>query len=261
MSAQSLLRKKQYAGPGKLTARQALWSYHTGPSWMDAALDTLEVGGGETVLDVGCGPGRWLAELRQRGHTGRLLGLDASPGMAAAAAGQSGAATVVADAVALPVPDAGVDVALAMHMLYHVPDLPAAVRELRRVLRRGGVLLAATNGSRHIAEIRAVMDEAASRVLGEPRHFTSSFTLENGAEVLGACFDRVERQDHPATVFVPTAGPVQAYIASFGPELAGLPDPDAWDEFLVAAGELVGARVERYGRFAVSAHPGYFVCS
>src|SRR5690606_7954402 len=57
---------------------------------MDDALDVLRTSGGETVLNVGCGPGRWLAALRRRGHTGCLLGVDISPGMAAAAAERSG---------------------------------------------------------------------------------------------------------------------------------------------------------------------------
>src|SRR5690606_23749244 len=163
-----------------LRTRQRLWSYHTGRSWMDDALDTVGARGGETVLDVGCGAGRWLAALRRRGHTGRLLGVDISPGMAAAAAERTRASALVADATA--------DVALAAHMLYHTPEVPAAVAELRRVVRPGGVVLATTNGARHIAEIRAVMDEAAARVGARRRAITPSFTLENGEEILGASF-------------------------------------------------------------------------
>lgn len=45
----------------------------------------------------------------------------------------------------LPLGDGGVDVVLAMHMLYHVPDVPAPVAELRRIVKPGGTLLASTN--------------------------------------------------------------------------------------------------------------------
>jgi SAM-dependent methyltransferase len=263
MISQSLLRLRQYAGPGNLTAREALWAHYSGPSHVNECLDALDLAGTETVLDVGCGYGRYLTSLRQRGHRGRLLGLDASAGMAAAAAAAAAgdAGTVVADASALPVVDAGADAALAMHMLYHVPGLPAAVAELRRVVRPGGVLLASTNGAQHIAEIRAVMDQAAARVVGQPRIFTSSFSLENGAEVLGARFHRVERHDRLTTVVVPAAEPVLGYVASFGPELAGLPDGAPWQEFLAVVEAIVRGHVARHGAFTVTGHPGYFRCT
>ncbi len=48
-------------------------------------------------------------------------------------------ARIQADAMELPIRSASTDVAFAFHMLYHVPDIPGAVRECRRVLRLGGV--------------------------------------------------------------------------------------------------------------------------
>lgn len=50
-----------------------------------------------------------------------------------------------------------VDVALAIHMLYHVPSRKAAVRELRRVVAAGGMCIAVTNGSRHTRSLRALL--------------------------------------------------------------------------------------------------------
>lgn len=229
---------------------------------MDDALDALGATGGETVLDVGCGTGRWLAALRLRGHTGRLLGVDLSPGMAATAATRAGVPTVVADAVALPLPDAAVDVALAVHMLYHAPDLPAAVAELRRVVRPGGVVLATTNGARHIAEIRAVMDEAAARIGARRRGVTPSFTLENGRDVLGASFTRVRLHERLSTVAVPAAQPVVDYVTSFdGPRLVGLPAGTPWQDFLAEVDRIVRDHVRRHGSFTVTGHPGFFVCA
>jgi len=59
---------------------------------------------------------------------------------------------VAADVQALPLAAGSVDVALAMHMLYHVPDPRLAVAELARVLRSGGQFVAAVGGDRHLAE-------------------------------------------------------------------------------------------------------------
>jgi ubiquinone/menaquinone biosynthesis C-methylase UbiE len=68
---------------------------------------------------------------------------------------------VQADAQRLPLPDDCVDVAMAMHMLYHVPDVATAISELRRITRPDGIVLASTNSSAHLAEIAALVDAAA----------------------------------------------------------------------------------------------------
>jgi ubiquinone/menaquinone biosynthesis C-methylase UbiE len=65
-----------------------------------------------------------------------------------------------ADVAVLPVRDGVFDVVLAVHMLYHVPDRKAAVRELRRVLAPGGVCIAVTNGVRHTRSLRALVERA-----------------------------------------------------------------------------------------------------
>jgi ubiquinone/menaquinone biosynthesis C-methylase UbiE len=59
----------------------------------------------------------------------------------------------VADVQALPLESASEDVVLATHMLYHVLDIAEAVREIRRVLRPGGVFLAVTNAEDHTREL------------------------------------------------------------------------------------------------------------
>jgi len=111
----------------------------------------LEWASVDRFLDVGCGPGSYLALVR-RDHPGvQAVGCDLSPGMAAEASAH--ASTVVGDAAVLPFPPSTFDAVIAPHMLYHCPDIAAAARELRRVLRDGGAMVAVTNGDDHLREL------------------------------------------------------------------------------------------------------------
>ena len=116
------------------------------PGWV---LDRIAWHGGETVVDVGCGSGLYVEPARDRaGHYGAG---DLSPGMLRQLE-QPGLDRVNLDACALPLADNSADVILANHMLYHVPDQGAALREFVRVLKPTGRLLAATNSSQNMAE-------------------------------------------------------------------------------------------------------------
>jgi SAM-dependent methyltransferase len=98
---------------------------------------------GERVLDAGCGPGFYAAEILERvGPHGSVVGVDASAPMLAVAAkrceGRGSVDFHEGDVTALPVPDAEFDRALSVQVLEYVADIPTALGELLRVLRPGG---------------------------------------------------------------------------------------------------------------------------
>lgn len=99
---------------------------------------------GDAILDVGCGPGISLLEMAESvGPTGRLVGLDASEAMLAAARRRAERAGVpstfeVGDAQALPFPDASFDVCHAERVLMHLSDPGRALAEMVRATRPGG---------------------------------------------------------------------------------------------------------------------------
>ncbi|MBI3086892.1 MAG: methyltransferase domain-containing protein, partial [candidate division NC10 bacterium] len=104
---------------------------------------------GEAVLDLGCGAGLdALLAAQLVGPAGRVAGIDLSPEMLAVAeAGRAEAGLPQvefreASVEALPFPDASFDVALSNGVLNLIPDKPAALREIFRVLRPGGRLQA-----------------------------------------------------------------------------------------------------------------------
>ena len=108
---------------------------------------------GESVLDLGCGAGFDAFIAAQLvGLEGRVVGIDLSLEMLAVArAGQAEAGLpqiefCEAPVEVLPFPDASFDLALSNGVLNLVPDKPAALREIFRVLRPGGRLQACDIG-------------------------------------------------------------------------------------------------------------------
>lgn len=101
---------------------------------------------GLDLLDVGCGPGTITADLAQLVAPGRVVGLDREPAPLVAARaeavahGVSNASYAVGDVYALDFPDDSFDVVHAHQVLQHLTDPVAALRELARVTRPGGVV-------------------------------------------------------------------------------------------------------------------------
>jgi ubiquinone/menaquinone biosynthesis C-methylase UbiE len=138
-----------YRTPDPLSARAAIYS------WQHPKVDLLgttiaamaDLPAQALVVDVGCGPGRYLRQLRATRPELSCLGLDISAGMLGAV-GDAQVWRAVGSADALPLRRDAADAALAMHMLYHLPDPQAGLAELRRVVRPGGWLVASTNDDR-----------------------------------------------------------------------------------------------------------------
>jgi ubiquinone/menaquinone biosynthesis C-methylase UbiE len=109
--------------------------------------DLAEVGPGDQVLDVGCGPGGAAREAARRGAA--VTGVDPAPVMLAMgrwlSRGRSGRSIqfVIGTAEALPMPDQSVTVAWAISSAHHWADVAAGLGELHRVLKPGGRLIIA----------------------------------------------------------------------------------------------------------------------
>ena len=248
---QSYLRESQYKTDANLSARQSVYAYQQ--PQIDLARETLALaglGGRETVADIGCGNGRYLAELARRGHAGLVLGVDMSPGMLLASRSQAPTAgLLVADAMALPVRDAAAGLTLAMHMLYHVPEPQRAVRELRRITRPGGRVIVGLNGADHLRELRSLIAEALAG-LGRPTvRPREQIGLDQGERLLRSQFASVTRHDFESQLRVPDAEPIAAYVRSRMPDAGPL------------AEAVLGRLPADPAHFPITTHSGCLVCS
>ncbi|WP_258344108.1 methyltransferase domain-containing protein [Saccharopolyspora gregorii] len=99
---------------------------------------------GAAVLDVGCGPGTITHDFAERVAPGHVTGVDNAAEIVeqASAGAPANTAFQVADVYALPFADGSFDVVHAHQVLQHLTDPVAALREMRRVCRPGGIVAA-----------------------------------------------------------------------------------------------------------------------
>src|SRR5690348_5346063 len=102
------------------------------------------------VLEVGCGTGLILGRVREFART--ATGIDLSGGMLAKAAAR-GLAVAQASATDLPIATASVDVAYSFKVLAHIPDIAGTMREMARVVRPGGHVIAEFYNARSLRRL------------------------------------------------------------------------------------------------------------
>ncbi len=108
-----------------------------------AVLELLAAAPGERIVDVGSGTGYLLASIADAvGPGGAAHGVDPSAAMNALAVARTAdrpwAQVHESHALHLPLDDGSLDAAVSTQVYEYVPDVPAALAELRRVLRPGG---------------------------------------------------------------------------------------------------------------------------
>ncbi|MCU7727716.1 class I SAM-dependent methyltransferase [Actinoplanes sp. KI2] len=118
-------------------------------AWREAIAQHVDLGPGARLLDLGSGTGSWSRALRGWWPRAEVIGVEPSAAMRERA-GQPPA--LPGSAEAIPLDDASVDAVWLSTVVHHIPDLAAAAREVRRVLRPGGpVLIRSAFAGRHAA--------------------------------------------------------------------------------------------------------------
>lgn len=237
---QTYLRDMQYKDASNLNDRIQLHvRFSTNPyGWMPWIFDQLQLPERCRVLELGCGPADlWRKNLERIPAGWDITLTDFSPGMLEqarrnlAGSGRRFEFEVV-DAQAIPFEDSGFDAAIANFMLYHVPDRPRALAEIRRVLRPGGRFYAGTVGQAHLRELHDLAARFDPALIGWGGAPSESFRLENGAEQIERFFAHVALRRYQDGLLVTEAEPIVAFVASQDP-----------------SGLLVGERRAAFRRF------------
>jgi SAM-dependent methyltransferase len=216
--------REEYSTEAGLLARRAAYEHADGPNAPELVFDAVAEVRPDNYLEVGCGPGELAARVRET-IGAKVIAIDVSPRMVELARGR-GVDAREGDVQHLPFADSEFDCVVAAWMLYHVADVTRALDELARVLRPGGRLVAVTNGLDHLRELR--------ELLGLPGRAETTFSRENGAELLRSRFDGVEERDASGTVTFPGRDTVVAYVEASPVFFEGATDvPDLTEPLVV----------------------------
>jgi len=127
--------------------------------WGRAVLERLDLAGDETVLDAGCGSGRVTEMLLERLPRGRVIAVDGSASMLAAArerlAGDDRVEFLAADLLALDLGGRTVDAVLSTATFHWIKDHAGLFARLHAALRPGGQLVAQCGGKGNLERVLA----------------------------------------------------------------------------------------------------------
>ncbi len=258
MQSPEYLRTVHYRDSSRLNARAALWKRYSTSKGINAANWLFERASdmpNADLLDVGCGDGRlWADNVERIPARWNVTLSDVSAGMIKESRSNledSGRlfSFLVAEAASIPTGDSSFDVVMANYMLYHVPDVDAALAEIKRVLRSGGTFIASTNSTDHIKEVRDLQqrfgpDVSAAGSIGR----LSSFSMESGQAALQRHFNDVKKFNDEEVLSVDDAEAVISYVLSLDGE---------FDE--PSLRQFVEQKVGADGSFPITRSTGFFV--
>jgi ubiquinone/menaquinone biosynthesis C-methylase UbiE len=218
---QQYLKTEQYKDSSNLEARMEIHRrFSTNPQgWYNWLFDVLlKLPPNARILELGCGPAYMWKECSSRIPSGWDITLsDLSPGMLDAAwrnlvvTGRAFQFKEI-DAQEIPFENETFDAVIANFMLYHVPDRPKALREIKRILKPGGKLIAATAGKNHMQEMMNYLQQVHISNVWES--YANPFTLENGFDQLRAVFPNVNISRYEDSLNVTEVESIMAYIRS-----------------------------------------------
>jgi ubiquinone/menaquinone biosynthesis C-methylase UbiE len=223
LTDQDYLLNEQYQDAGNLKARIGL---HEGFSinkygWFPWVFDQFDLPSDCRILELGCGPGdMWLENMSRISPGWEVTLSDFSPGMLEQAKVNlkdqaHGFVFELIDGQSIPYGDQRFEAVVANHMLYHVPDRPKALAEIRRVLKPKGQLYATTVGENHLRELPALLHKFDPNLTGDTLKGTENeFTLESGYPQLERFFSEVRIRRYEDDLVVTEAAPLVDYILS-----------------------------------------------
>lgn len=228
----------------------------------------LGLTGKELILDAGCGIGTTLLPFGpQLKDTPNMVGFDFSLAVLERAQELQSQRNlpplqlVHGDIQNLPFPNQQFDLVLARHMLYHVPEIPKAAREIARVLKPKGLFMATANSMHSRPELNDIHRKALAFFPDAKfiERGSARFGSENGEDVLRASFSSVQTIPWYGHMRYKTTDDAIRYYTSTVYYQYALEDGDQKDQLRTMVAHEIESIIERQGYFDVTSWGAIFL--
>lgn len=214
--------KTQYKNATNISARinlHNLYSHNKQP-WFNWLYENYNIQSNMNILEVGCGSGAlWLQNINSIPKNINICLSDISRGMLRDArreigTGDSRFTFQAFDCADIAFDDNTFDLIIANHVLFYCDNIDKAIKEIHRVLKKGGHFICSTYGSSHMCEIDKLVKAFDSRISLSDNKLYEKFGLSNGKEILSEQFNDVSMKIYEDFLEVDQATPLIEYILS-----------------------------------------------
>lgn len=214
--------KKQYQNASNISARINLHSLYSQnrQGWFPWIFQQLGLEPKMKVLEIGCGDGAlWKSNMQNIPDEIEITLSDVSEGMLRDTRRELGGegqrfSFHAFDCHKIPYESETFDVVIANHVLFYCQDIPKVCREVKRVLKQGGVFVCSTYGNQHMKEVSLLVQQFDNRIVLSADRLYERFGMENGREILEKCFQEVEWRLYEDSLLVTEAEALISYILS-----------------------------------------------
>ena len=214
--------KNQYQNATNISSRINLHSLYSQnkQGWFPWIFEQCRISPGLRILELGCGDGTlWTDNLSLLPEDISITLSDISNGMlrdARRAIGSSDTrfAFRAFDCRKIPCKDESFDLVIANHVLFYCDDIPAVLKEVRRVLAPGGRFLCSAYGKAHMQEVSQLVQDFDERIVLSADRLYERFGRENGQSILAPFFPKAQWLSYEDCLLVQDAEPLISYVLS-----------------------------------------------
>ncbi len=260
----------QYANLQNLQSRWDLYDYCVPPvNIYEKVVEYLHLKKDASVLDVDCGDGEFLLDLRRKhGHRGTLRGIDLSSQLISKARKIQEEERISpkiqfyrGDASSTYTPDDSFDVVVSLFSLYHFSDKEKVLLEWKRILKPGGKIVFATASKENKPEHQR-FKKLAEQITGKRAHeqFSLSFNLENGAPRVGKAFRIIDSFVYTGVLYLTSAEPYLKAFDSVRDMFSPAPADNEWLKVKKEVRNQIEGEIAKTGHFTDRVKRGFWVC-
>lgn len=162
--------------------------------WYTWVFDHMDFKENDKVLEIGCGNGElWLKNINKLENNANITLTDICEDMIRDAKENLQSEKYnfkfeVAEPSRLPYENESFDIVIADHILFYMRDLDSVLKEIKRVLKKGGYFYCSTMGNKNMNELEDLILGFSKNIRISRDKISNKFGLENGEKILGKYF-------------------------------------------------------------------------